>query len=137
MFYFLLGYLCQILFILYLLHPYLKLCLCGFLGVCASGHNGFLLNLDLATAWFAVTGVASKGIQIRPSFLTRNVLAIIIMLIVHVYFLNTKLILFLLKKLTEENKIIQLPSTEGSLVLAFYCLYILSCPPPRFFIMEI
>lgn len=54
----------------------MKLLLCGFLGVCASGYSSFHLSLDLATTWFTETGKASKGIQIRVSVLTRNVLAV-------------------------------------------------------------
>lgn len=89
--------------------------LCGFLGVCASGHSTLHLNLDPAAAWFTETGMASKGIQIRASFLTRNSLAVIM--------------LMLTEKLIEENKIIKNPSSKGLLVLAFYCIYFHAHPP--------
>lgn len=66
--------------------------------------------------------MASKGIRIRASFLTRNILAVIM--------------LMLTEKLIEENKIIKNPSSKGLLPLAFYCIYF-HAHPPQLFIMEI
>lgn len=73
--------------------------LCGFWGVCASGHSNFHLNLDLATAWFTETGMDDfqrhpdkRIISHQKRFSSK-------------YFLNTRVIFFI-NRLTEENQII-------------------------------
>lgn len=98
--------------------------------MCASGHSHFLLNLDLASLVYC----DRNGFQRHPD---KNIVSH------QKYFrshhANSKYLLsehrsdvIFIDKLTENNKIIQNPSTKGSLVLAFLYTYFPAPPPPAF-----